>query len=72
MQVTSYQNDGRYFDHEAIHLLGEAGVWTFGFALKRRRIPAQGIALGFDANPFMRYEGTPHPGLTGHTPAIRL
>jgi hypothetical protein len=54
---------------------GHPGVWTFGpaiewiagsvstrFALKGRRIPAQGNALGLGVAPFMRSEGTPHPG----------
>jgi hypothetical protein len=43
-------------------LMGRTGVWTVGFALKERRIPAQSNALGFDANPFMRSERTPYPG----------
>jgi hypothetical protein len=39
--------------------LGLVGVWI---ALKGRRIPAQGNALGLGDIPFMRSEGTPHPG----------
>jgi hypothetical protein len=37
-------------------------------ALKGRRIPAQGNALGLRVPPFMRSEGTPHP--RGHVEAF--
>jgi hypothetical protein len=43
-------------------LTGRPRVWTVGFALKGRRIPAVGNTLGLGVAPFMRSEGTPHPG----------